>query len=49
MVPRNRDDADELFQMGFLVGVAVFAFVVGAGYAVRQRSRIRSRRYYHDN
>jgi len=35
--------------MGLLVGIAVFAFVVGAGYAVCQRNRMRSRRYYHND
>lgn len=34
--------------MGLLVSIAVFAIVVGAGYAVRERrSRMRRRSYYH--
>jgi len=36
--------------MGLLIGIAVFALVVGGGYAVRERkSHMRSRRYYHDD
>jgi hypothetical protein len=36
--------------MGLLIGIAVFALVVGAGYAVREpNSHMRSRRYYHDD
>jgi hypothetical protein len=35
--------------MGLLIGFAVFALVVGMGYAVRERNRMRSRRYYHDD
>jgi len=35
--------------MGLFVGIAVLALVVGAGYAVRGRKRVRTRRYYHDD
>jgi hypothetical protein len=41
---------DALSQMGLLIGTAVVALVIGAGYAVRERkSRMRSRSYYHDD
>jgi len=40
--------SDALSSMGWLIGIAVFTLVVG--YAVRERkSRLRSRRYYHDD
>jgi hypothetical protein len=40
--------SDALSWMGWLIGIAVFTLVVG--YAVRERkSRLRSRRYYHDD
>ena len=35
--------------MGLLLGIAAFALVVGSGYAVRERRRMRYRRYYHDD
>jgi hypothetical protein len=35
--------------MGLFVGIAMFALAIGAGYAVLERKRIRSRRYYHDD
>jgi hypothetical protein len=40
-------DTDALSWMGLLVGIAVLALALGAGYAVRQGNRTRSRRYYH--
>lgn len=35
--------------MELLVGVTMLALVVGAGYVIRERNRMRSRRYYQDD
>jgi hypothetical protein len=38
--------SDALSSMGWFIGVT-FALVIGFGYAVRKRKRMRSRGYYH--